>query len=165
MSTVVHVDFAPSRKRLAFLLYKKAYGIDDNNPKEGARLYRRAIDLDPSFYDAMSNLGRIYFRVGEFGAAENWWKRAIRTNQRGADAYYNLGYLRLVKGDYLDAITHFELAIAAEPDFADAYYNLGESLNKLGRREEARVCWHKHIQLRGEWVTEARAALGLRVVK
>ena len=166
MSTVIHVDFTPSRKRLAYSLYTKACEIDDKDPKEATRLYRRAIHLDPAFWEAMSNLGRIYFRADEFGAAENWWKRATRTNPQGAtDAYYNLGYLRLMKGDYQDAITHFELAIAAEPYFANAYYNLGEALSRMRRSEEARACWRMHIKLRGEWMTEARAAMGLRVVK
>jgi superkiller protein 3 len=164
-ANVIHVDFAPSRKHLALSLYSKACDIDEKDPKEGARLYIRAIRLDPTLWDAMSNLGRIYYNAGEFGAAENWWKRAVRTNQRAADAYYNLGYLRLMKKDYQEAVTHFEMAIAAEPDFTDAFFNLGEALNKLGRREEARACWRMHIELRGEWTTEARAALGLRVVK
>ena len=165
MSIVVHVDFTPSRKRLAFSLYEKACNIDDDDPKEGSRLYRRAIRLDPAFFEAMSNLGRIYFRAGEYGAAENWWKRAIRTNPIAADAHYNLGYMLLVRKSYQEAVSHFEMAIGAEPNFADAYFNLAEALSKLGRRDEARTYWRIHIKLRGEWTTEAYAALGLRLVK
>jgi tetratricopeptide (TPR) repeat protein len=162
---VIHVDFTPSRKRLAYSLYAKACEIDDKDPKEGTRLYRRAIHLDPACWEAMGNLGRLYFKAGEFGAAENWWKRATRTNIHAADAYYNLGYLRLMKRDYQEAITYFEMAIGAEPYFANAYYNLGEALSRMRRSEEARACWRMHIKLRGEWITEASAAMGLRVVK
>ncbi len=161
MNNVVHVNFAPS----AFSLFQKAYVIDDEDPEEGIRLYRRAIHIDPSCDEAMANLGRVYFRLKEFGAAETWWKRAVQTNPRAADAHYNLGYLYLVKGDYRGAITHFEMAIGAEPDFANAYFNLAEALWKLGRREEGRACLRTHIKLRGAWTTEARMVLsGMRLI-
>ena len=132
MNNVVHVNFGPS----SFALCEKAYAIDDYDPVEGIRLYRRAIHLDPMCDAAMTNLGRVYFRLGEFGAAETWWKRAIETNKRAADAHYNLGYLWLVKEDYHLAIAHFEMSICIEPDFADAYYNMAEALGKAGLVEE-----------------------------
>jgi tetratricopeptide (TPR) repeat protein len=161
MNNVVHVVFGPS----ASSLFAKACEIDDYDPKEGIRLYRRAIHLDPSRSDAMTNLGRVYFRLGETGAAINWWERAVRTNPQAADAHYNLGYLRLLKGDYRAAIARFEMAIGIEPGFANAYYNLAEALVKLGRHAEAQACLRTHIKLRGEWTVEARAALGVRLIQ
>lgn len=161
MSNVVYAKFGPS----ASVLFEKACGIDDKDPQEGIRLYRRAIHLDPKCDEAMGNLGRVYFKLGEFGAAESWWRRAIETNPRAADSHYNLGYLWLLKRDYRAAITHFEMAIGAEPNFANAYYNLAEALAKLGRREEARACLRTHIKLHGGWTVEARRELGVRLVK
>ena len=161
MNNVVHVKFGPS----VFSLFEKACAIDDVDPEEGIRLYRRALHLDPMCDEAMANLGRIYFRAGDLDLAETWWMRAVQTNRRAVDAYYNLGYLLLVKEDYRAAITQFEMASGIEPDFADAYFNLAEALAKLGRREEARACLRTHIKLRGAWTTEARAALGVRLVK
>lgn len=161
MNNVVHVTFGPS----ALSLFEKACEIDDYDPAEGIRLYRRAIQIDPTLWGAMTNLGRVYFRLNEIGAAMNWWERAVRTNPRAADAHYNLGYLRLVKEDYRAAIARFEMAIGIEPDFADAYFNLAEALAKLGRREDARACLRMHIKLRGSWSVEALEQLGLRLVK
>ena len=161
MNNVVHVTFGPS----ALSLFEKACEIDDYDPKEGIHLYRRAIRLDPTLWSAMTNLGRVYFRLGEIGAAMNWWERAVRTNPQAADAHYNLGYLRLLKEDYRAAVARFEMAIGIEPRFANAYYNLAEALAKLGRREDARACLRTHIKLRGEWTVEARAALGVRLIQ
>lgn len=145
-------------------LCQKAFFIDDDDPNEGIRLYRRAIYLDPSLDAAMANLGRIYFRTGAIGAAEIWWERAIETNPRAAPSYYNLGYLRLMRREYPAAIEKFEMSIAIEPAYADAYFNMGNALKALGRKEHARACWRKHIELRGSWKVEAREALGLRVI-
>lgn len=160
-NNVVHVTFGPS----AYSLFMKACAIDDHDPDEAIRLYRRAIHLDPGCSEAMTNLGRVYFRMSLYGAAEAWWDRSIKVNPRAADAYYNLAYLRLIRKDYRSAITHFEMVIGIEPSFADAYYNLAEALSELGRHEEARACLRTHIKLRGAWSVEAQELLGMRLIQ
>jgi tetratricopeptide (TPR) repeat protein len=168
MSVVVHVDFTPdpaTKKRLADMLYARACAIDDSDPEEGIRLYRRAIYFDPLLDRAMTNVGVLYFRAGDMKLAESWWTRAVRTNPRAADAHYNLGYLCLRDKDCRSAIAHFEMSIGAEPRYANAYYHLAETLTKLGRRSEARACWRKHIELRGDFVEKASKELGFRVIR
>jgi len=168
MGDLLHINFGPdpaAKHRLSRALYYKAVDIDDKDPEEGIYLYRRAIHFDPFFDEAMTNLGRIYFRRGQMGAAENWWERAIKTNPRATDAHYNLGYLFLEGGEYRAAIAHFEMAIGADPTFADAYFNLGEALRRMGRQPEARACWRKHVELRGAWMKEAWERLGVRLIR
>jgi tetratricopeptide (TPR) repeat protein len=155
----------PHKETTAISLYLRAVEIDDRDPEEGMRLYRRALQLNPSDDKTMSNLGRLYYLRGEHGAAETWWLRALKANPGQTEANHNLGYLRSMQGLHQSAIVFFEAAISTDEGFADAHFNLAESLEKAGRGPEARVHWRRYIQLGGEYREAAMTALGMRVVK
>ena len=157
----------PGQRRVAESatdLFARAVEIDDLDPEEGATLYRRALRLDPGHDLSMSNLGAIYFRWEEYGAAETWWLRALQANPKQTEAHYNLGYLRAMQKAYAEAVLFFHAAIALDEGFADAHFNVADTLEKLGRREEARKHWRRYVQLGGPFVKQAMAALGMRVV-
>lgn len=149
----------------AWDFFVRACEIDDTLPDEGMRLYRRAIQLDPTLDAAMANLGRLYFHRGEYGAAETWWFRALEVNPDHAETNYNLGYLRAEQGVIHSAIEFFKRAITNDDKFADAHFNLAMALCEAGREEEARVHWRRHIQLGGDFAREAMQAMGMRVIE
>lgn len=163
------LPFRPIRRRntaeSAMTLFARAVEIDDVDPDEGMRLYQRAIYLDPSHAISMSNLGNLYFARKEYGAAETWWLRAIEANPKQQEAQYNLGYLRAMQGAYTAAVEFFHAAIVLDEAFAEAHFNLADTLEKMGRRREARVHWRRYVQLGGPFVKQARAALGIQMVE
>ena len=158
----------PGQRRVAESatdLFARAVEIDDLDPEEGVTLYRRALRLDPGHDLSMSNLGAIYFRWEEYGAAETWWLRALKANPKQTEAHYNLGYLRATQGAYTAAVDFFCAAISIDERFADAHFNLADTLEKLGRHEEARTHWRRYVQLGGSFRKQAMEALGMRVVE
>jgi tetratricopeptide (TPR) repeat protein len=161
-------------------LFARAAQIDDDDPNEGMRLYRRVIHLDPNHDLAMSNLGKLYFAQKEYGAAETWWRYALKANPKQPEAHYNLGYLCAMRGTedvakqrcapersyaYKLAIDFFCAALVLDEGFADAHFNLADTLEKLGEYEEARAHWRRYVQIGGPFVKQAMAALGMRVVE
>lgn len=49
------------------------------------------------------------------------------------------GFAALRRGDVAEALTHFEALIAAEPNGVPGHFLRVEALDRLGRREEARL--------------------------
>jgi len=146
-------------------LYRRACDIDESDPEEGMLLYQRVLRLDKHHDSAMSNLGRLYFLRGQYGAAETWWTRALEVNPTQVEASYNLGYLNLQRGDFASAITRFREVLQTNETYADAHFNLASVLETVDRHQEARVHWRRYVQLGGEFTREALMALGMRVVK
>jgi tetratricopeptide (TPR) repeat protein len=146
-------------------LFARAVETDDLHPEEGISLYRHVLRVDPHHDLSMSNLGRLYFEQKNYGAAETWWLRALEVNPKQPEANYNLGYLRAMQGAYSGAVDFFYEAISIDDEFAEAHYNLADTLEKLGRSEEARIHWRRYVQIGGPFARQAMAALGMRVVK
>jgi tetratricopeptide (TPR) repeat protein len=49
-------------------------------------------------------------------------------------------------GDAEGAVTAFQAVIAADPGYSAAYYHGGQTLEKLGRREQARAVYLQGIE-------------------
>ena len=69
-------------------------------------------------------------------------------------------------GDLEAAITEFRTLIAADPDYSAAYFHGGQTLERLGRIDEAREVYQAGIEAatrKGDYHTrdEIRAALDL----
>lgn len=154
-----------SKKRLAETIYVQATKIDDRTPKEGIRLYRRALELNPAHDKAMSNIGRLYYLQQQFGAAENWWLRSLHANPWQTEANNNIGYLRATRNEFASAIEFFRAALKVDETFSNAHFYLADTLQKLGRVQEARVHWRRYVQLGGECRDEALAAIDWCVIK
>jgi Flp pilus assembly protein TadD len=50
-------------------------------------------------------------------------------------------------GDLAGAVTVFEELITADPNYPPAYFHGGQTLEKLGRTEEARAIYRKGIDV------------------
>ena len=77
----------------------------------------RAIDLNPDFADAYSNLGLVYERKGDHEEAIKNFDRAIDLNPNDVAAYNNRGIAYGRKGDYEKAITDYTKAIPTQSRF------------------------------------------------
>src|SRR5260370_41357529 len=69
-------------------------------------------------------------------------------------------------GDLEAALGEFRSLIAAHPDYSAAYYHGGQTLERLGRLDEARTLYREGIEAttrKGDWHTrdEIQAALDL----
>ncbi len=58
--------------------------------EEAFEEYRRALDLEPGLYQALINVGNIYFTTGQPTEAAVWYLRALETKPDSVLALYNL---------------------------------------------------------------------------
>jgi tetratricopeptide (TPR) repeat protein len=85
--------------------------------------YLGALELDPTLYEAWTNLGTIYNRQENLPAAENAFGNAIALQPRAALAYYNLGTVLDRQDRYDEALVAYKTAITYEPDLLDPAVN------------------------------------------
>ena len=126
--------------------------------------YRRAIELDPSLANALTNLGNLMFKRDRLSEAEQLYARALKIDPEQPEAYYNLGFLLFERGQVTQAIESFERALVSDPSFADAHFNLAMAYQELGKGAQARPHWEAYLTLdpESQWAEIARRHLRSR---
>jgi adenylate cyclase len=114
---------------------------------EAARLFRRALELDPQSVEAkvgtatilMSNIGTGLSRTPQQDSAqaERMIVEAIEQDPNNSRAYEVLGVLRRFQNRLNESRVAFETAIAIDRNNAHAMLQLGETLMFLGRPADA----------------------------
>jgi tetratricopeptide (TPR) repeat protein len=135
---------------------------EDETTFEGAEAaYRRALQLDPSLANALTNLGNLMFKRGQQQEAEQFYRSALAIDPEQPEAFYNLGFLLYDRGDIPEAISSFKRALASDPSFADAHFNLAMAYHDAGRAAEARPHWDAYLRLDpdSQWAEIARRHL------
>lgn len=90
--------------------------------------YRQAINIQPKFADAYSNMGNTLREMQDTSGALLCFKKAIELNPLFADAHCNLASIYKDLGNICDAIQSYKTALHIKPDFPDAYCNLAHCL-------------------------------------
>ena len=73
-------------------------------------IYKKAIALDPKFYQSYNNLGIAFSEMGRLDEAEQNYKKAIEINPSFDEAYFNLGYMFFENKQFQKAIEKFKLS-------------------------------------------------------
>ena len=96
-------------------------------------MYKKAIEIDPSYTDAYYNLANVYKDIGRNKEAADIYLKVLELDDNYKDASYNLGliYAQLDKPD--DAIAAFKKTIAADPANEDVYVNVIKAYNDIIR--------------------------------
>jgi len=81
---------------------------DQKNYDEAARSYEKAVQADPTYAEAHSNLGFSYRKQGQFDKAVGSYKKAISLNPKLAEAHEYLGeaYAEMGKFDLAEKELH-----------------------------------------------------------
>jgi tetratricopeptide (TPR) repeat protein len=115
--------------------------------QEATEHYRLAVQENPSYTDALNNLGHVLYASGNFAEAETYLQRAVQLKPDLAIAHFNLGYVLAQLGKPQDALSELELAIKLKPDYVEARTNLGIVLAMSGRISGAIDEWEQAIRL------------------
>lgn len=120
-------------------------------------LFRRAIELDPSFSAAYARLSyamvlsAIYFDAapspGLLDEALELARTATRLDDQDAIARFALGRIHLARGEYDRSVMELKQAIDMNSSLAQAYCGLGDSLAYMGRAEEAIPHFEEAVRL------------------
>lgn len=163
---VLREDPSPAEQRTAYELYLEGCRLDEDESTwdRAEEAYLKALALDPSLANALTNLGNLQFRRGDIEAAEGLYRKALAVDPQQPEALYNLGFLHSDREEFETAVDYFERAIAIDPDFADAHFHRAMALELQGRRREARRCWQRYLEPepKGEWSDVAREHLQRR---
>jgi tetratricopeptide (TPR) repeat protein len=152
-----------SDHKKAYESYLEGCRLDEEESTfDGAEAaYRRALQLDPSLANALTNLGNLMFKRSQHTEAEQFYRRALAIDPEQPEAFYNLGFLLYDRGEIPEAITSFKRAIASDPSFADAHFNLAMAYQDSGRGKDARAHWEAYLRLDpdSQWAEIARRHL------
>ena len=105
--------------------------------KQAIAKHERALEVDPGYVQAHSNLLILYGKMGQLEKAEQHYHAAVKLNPNRAELHYNFGVLTLEQKRYRKATGAFRRAVEISPTYAEAHYNLAGMLEREGRIDEA----------------------------
>lgn len=130
------------------------------NPDKAITLGTKAVELNPHDYEAIANLGFIYFNLGMIDTAIEQYRKAINIYPRSYIYNYNLATIYILKEKYKLAEEYFTKALEIKPGYAYTYNNLGYALWAQGRHSEAKSSFQKATTLKDDYI-DAHYNLGV----
>jgi tetratricopeptide (TPR) repeat protein len=110
-------------------------------------LYTRTLETDPDAHVIRSNLGGVYFDLGQTERAGREWEIALAGKPDNVVTMNALGMLYTQQGKYAEARAILQRAIAAKPLWGPAHYNYGLLLQKTGDTNRALDEFKSAVQL------------------
>jgi len=108
---------------------------------EALQSYKRATQLDETYFEAHYSLGLAAFESRSFRVAASAWEKAIALRSDSADARYNLALTLRAEGRHQEAADELEKLLALHPDEARGHLVLG-NLYAEQLRDQARARKH-----------------------
>ncbi len=99
--------------------------------------YEQAVELDPEFAAAWTNLGSLVAMTGELDRARDCFDHALRCDPEQPEAQCNLAELALRSGEIELAISGFRQVLRCDPDQLEAHYGLARALLEVGGKGQA----------------------------
>lgn len=141
-------DTVSKSPRMPRAQYDLAHSLEaENRIPEAILHYKKAIEDNPDYVDALNNLGHVLAVSGNVQDAVPYLQRAIALKPGLAEAHLNLGYALAQQGKVKDAIAQWEETIRIKPDLADAHNNLAIALALDGRTEAAVDHWEQALKV------------------
>lgn len=110
---------------------------------EAQKAYEQATKLDNATLGYWLGVARMALQGGDVPAADQAVRKAVSLRPGSGDAHCMLGYVRLKQHQLVQALTAFQTASQCDPADSVSVCLQGYVLNRLGRREEAQVCYAK----------------------
>ena len=158
---LLHFDHDDRSRAYEHYLEGCRFDEDERTYAQAEQAYRKALSLDPTLSNALTNLGNLEYRRNQLEAAEDYYHRALECDPEQPEALYNLGFLHFEREEVDEAVSLFRAALKSDPSFADAHFNLAMALEERGERAAARPHWQRYLALEpeGSWAEIARKNL------
>jgi DNA-binding transcriptional MerR regulator len=105
--------------------------------RDAVHCYEQAVELDPEFAAAWTNLGSLLAMTGELDRARDCFDHALRSDPDQPEAQCNLAELALRGGEVELAISGFRQVLRGDPDQLEAHYGLARALLEVGGKGQA----------------------------
>jgi len=122
------------------MLFKEKYD-------EAISLYKRAINLNPSYAEGYSNIASALVRQGKIDEAMIQYKKALEINPNFAEASYGIGNILLSKSKDSEAKEYFYKAAEADQNYSEAYFSLANIFFKEENLDKAIKYYAKAIRI------------------
>ena len=99
-------------------------GLAKKDWPEAEAEFRKCLDLNPNFDQAMTGLSRALLYQNKDEEAKQWARNALKYNPENYRAWYQLGFIE-TKTDKQAAIADYEKAVAIQSNFAPLRRDLG----------------------------------------
>lgn len=99
--------------------------------------YQKALNLDPTYADALFRLGCVQTAARDFAKAIDTWNRYMALTQGSATAYNNLAFCQELAGNPIAAESAYRKGIERDPTNEPCHVNYGLMLARHGRPNEA----------------------------
>lgn len=109
--------------------------------------YKKAIHINPNFFEVYINLGAVLEENGTIDKAVQYYRTALMINPNSDDAYYNLGNAFAKQNKMRNAIEYYQRALEKNPVHEQAHSNLGNALLETGRIDDAIIHHQKALQI------------------
>lgn len=116
-------------------IYGNAF-LNKKTSSEAITCFEKAIEFDPYFVEAYSNLSAVIYRRGEVKKAIELYKKTIELRPSVALSYYNLGNLYAQEGDYSQAIRYWQKTLRIDSNFKEAEERLLHVWQEMEKRGE-----------------------------
>ena len=150
---LLHFDHDDRARAYEHYLEGCRFDEDEQTFDEAEQAYKKALSLDPTLSNALTNLGNLEYRRQRLEAAERYYRQALESDPEQPEALYNLGFLCFERDEVDQAIQLFREALRSDPSFADAHFNLAMALEERGERADAQPHWREYLTLEpdGSW--------------
>ncbi|HEY1371681.1 MAG TPA: tetratricopeptide repeat protein [Candidatus Binatia bacterium] len=140
----------PRPSRIAYNNYAGLLA-DRRQYDQAIAYYSRALEIDPDYDDARSNLGNVLNEQGKTDQAMAQYREALRRRPNSLVAHHNLGLALTREGKTDEAIEHYRKALEINSGFLEGQNNLGLLLAARGQYQEAVLHLRKAIEISPEF--------------
>ena len=113
--------------------------------------YTNALQINPDFAEAHTNLGSTFKALGKPEEAIASYTKALQIRPDLTGAHYNLGIILSDLGKYEESIASYTKVLQFQPDFAEAHGLIGNAFVEVDKYEEAIASFTKALQFKPDY--------------
>lgn len=106
------------------------------------RYYERAIKRDAKYFEAVNNLGTVFYAEKRYGRALRQYEKAIKVNPTSASVYSNIGTAHFARKEYKEAFEAYQQAVKLDPEVFERHDSYGVLLQDSTIGERARFHYY-----------------------
>jgi predicted TPR repeat methyltransferase len=125
-----------------------------------AAAFKRALQLEPGFTEALNNLASVLDKLGRNGEALSCFQGLLARIKDDPELHFNYGNTLQRAGRHREASAAFAEALQLRPFYPQAHNNLGNSLQALGERSQAITSYENAVELDPAFVDARRNLAG-----
>ncbi len=118
-----------------------------DRPAEAEDLFRRSIEINPSFLRAREKLAVLMVRREDYGGAE---EILGKNGEKFADIYKIMGDIKYFRGELDNAEDLYRRSLDVNSEYSEAVISLALTLRKKGKEEEAGKLLDKILEIEPE---------------